>query len=400
MDVSDMPWRWAEPDPRRAISAARLLPLLRAGVTAAPDRSALALHLARALFDAEEMEELVQRLRPILSRENASGELLYYLGRGALAIGDLDTAVPALAGATAAEFVRAPGYLAEAFLMSNRPTEALDIALFALKRHPEDSKAFTIAARGLLASGNKDGLWALCAEVDARDVISGYVPSAMAASASTSAQRTEVRELTNYSIWLSQQTLAFPQEFNAQLIGELLDHEFSSPLPSSKATTGAGQRIDRLDLVGGPFAQTLVAEIRVAVDGFMRARARYRNYPLRAGTSGRLAINAWALTVRLDGHEVWHVHPGGLISGVYYVATPALDMLGDADHGAIEFGPYPFTDGIITAWPRRKLRPHTGLLLLFPSYFGHRTLATNLSEPRICVAFDIFPLAAGTSGQI
>lgn len=40
------------------------------------------------------------------------------------------------------------------------------------------------------------------------------------------------------------------------------------------------------------------------------------------------------------------------------------------------------------------VRPREGLLLLFPSYFYHRTLPFRADAPRISVAFDAVPLAS------
>jgi hypothetical protein len=100
-----------------------------------------------------------------------------------------------------------------------------------------------------------------------------------------------------------------------------------------------------------------------------------------------------------DGHEDWHMHPGGWISGVYYAAVPtAVPPVaphdGGAHPGAIEFGPFPFGgERDVRGWPRAHMTPRPSLLLLFPSYYGHRTYATRVGDPRIVVAFDVVPAA-------
>jgi uncharacterized protein (TIGR02466 family) len=97
----------------------------------------------------------------------------------------------------------------------------------------------------------------------------------------------------------------------------------------------------------------------------------------------------------LGGHESWHIHPDGWISGVYYVAVPEGSP-GDDRAGAIELGPMPFgTDARLSAWPRSRVAPLPGQLLMFPSYYGHRTWPTGRDEPRVCVAFDVVPVPAG-----
>jgi uncharacterized protein (TIGR02466 family) len=106
-------------------------------------------------------------------------------------------------------------------------------------------------------------------------------------------------------------------------------------------------------------------------------------------------LNGWAVVVHDDGHENWHMHPSGWISGVYYVAVPEIRSNAGESPGAIEFGPFPFGGAAnVPSWPRRRVTPHAGLLLLFPSYYAHRTWPTGVAEPRICVAFDVVSAAA------
>jgi uncharacterized protein (TIGR02466 family) len=101
-------------------------------------------------------------------------------------------------------------------------------------------------------------------------------------------------------------------------------------------------------------------------------------------------LNAWAVATRADGHEGWHIHPAASLSGVYYVAVPEAG--GDPRAGAIEFGPMPLgSDAEPPPWPRRRLRARAGQLLLFPSFYGHRTWPTGSEETRLVVAFDVSP---------
>jgi len=41
----------------------------------------------------------------------------------------------------------------------------------------------------------------------------------------------------------------------------------------------------------------------------------------------------------------------------------------------------------------RAIRPREGLMLLFPSYFYHRTVPFSAAEPRVSIAFDAIPIA-------
>jgi hypothetical protein len=139
-------------------------------------------------------------------------------------------------------------------------------------------------------------------------------------------------------------------------------------------------------------AQSLLSRVRSEVERYCAER-RGLIHPIVANTPGRVRLNGWALIVRRDGHENWHIHPDGWLSGVYYVKTPNLDRSAGDNAGDIEFG----LNAFALAEPRlplpnRTVRPEPGLLLLFPSFHAHRTWPTEVEEARISIAFDIIPM--------
>jgi hypothetical protein len=99
------------------------------------------------------------------------------------------------------------------------------------------------------------------------------------------------------------------------------------------------------------------------------------------------ALSLWGVLTKGAGHDLWHAHLRGWLSGVYYVRTPPAA----GDGGAIELGA-PDLDGVgALNGERRRVRPYPGLLLLFPSYLHHRTLPSLAPDWRVCVAFDVTP---------
>ena len=69
-------------------------------------------------------------------------------------------------------------------------------------------------------------------------------------------------------------------------------------------------------------------------------------------------------------------------------------MAAAAPAGFIEFGASNVADvgGGNRALARtRVIRPETGAMLLFPSYFWHRTIPFESDQERISVAFDVVP---------
>jgi tetratricopeptide (TPR) repeat protein len=398
-DAAPAALRWMVPAPVKRVPFEKLLPLIRAGAAAAPERADLALQFAKTLFQADCLVELVERFRATAARADASPELLYYLGYAAAMTNDRALAVDALRRAADDGFDAAFGHLAEALRRAGRPDDALAAALRGLERAPSDFKSLGMVVRFLLDRDEPERLWTICANLRATGVWNAYVPSAMALSATTAAQHGEVSALIHSARWFAAAQLDVADGFNERLSAELLAHTALSALPSTKATSGAGRRIDQLQLTAGPVARDLLARIRAAVDAYAAQRQAESAHPMIAARPANVALNAWALAVHDDGHEDWHMHPGGWISGVYYAAVPAamppVAPHDDGHPGAIEFGPFPFGgEREVRSWPRSRVTPRPGMLLLFPSYYGHRTYPTRVGDPRIVVAFDVVPAAA------
>jgi uncharacterized protein (TIGR02466 family) len=375
--------------PAATLSPAKLLPLIRAGIAAAPHRADLKLQLAKILFQTGAAAEIVERFDAAAAR-GSDLELSYYVGLAALAVRDDRLAHDALRNAADNGHEAAFGHLAEALRNLGQPDAALTAGLRGLARAPSDYKALGIVVRTLLERGERDRIWALCAELRARGGWGASLPSAMALAASTPEQRATVAALVDVPRWLAATPLDVPQGFNRRLAAELLAHDSLAPLPATKATTGAGRRIDHLQRTAGPLARDLLARIEAAVADYVERRQSAVDHPMFQRPPAARVLNSWALTIHDDGHEDWHMHPSAWISGVYYVAVPNAGARSNARAGQITFGSFPFgAESADPAWPRRHVTPREGLLLIFPSYFAHRTWPTGVADPRICVAFDV-----------
>jgi hypothetical protein len=46
-------------------------------------------------------------------------------------------------------------------------------------------------------------------------------------------------------------------------------------------------------------------------------------------------------------------------------------------------------------WEERWIKPAPGQMVIMPAYFTHETSPMEHDEERICVAFDISPIASG-----
>ncbi len=224
--------------------------------------------------------------------------------------------------------------------------------------------------------------------------------------------------------WLDYQQLIFRERiehmagyesllgFNQSLASFVSSHPTLRYERTGNATRKGGHTGDLLSGYKGPVA-ALERYVQLALE---RVRQTLRESDTRYGvtTPSRWRLNMWAVVMNRYGHQLPHIHPTAWISGVYYAVLPAtvglsqgqLDTLDvaahpvaaepdcaldapDPDHGGwIEFGRPP--DDIVG--PRvpatRLICPKPGDLVLFPSYFFHRTIPYDDPQPRISIAFD------------
>ena len=104
--------------------------------------------------------------------------------------------------------------------------------------------------------------------------------------------------------------------------------------------------------------------------------------------------SAWYIRMRQGGHLDAHIHEGGWVSGVVYLAMPPRPS--GTDDGCLELGlhgdNYPVAAGA-GDFERRVIPVEAGDMVLFPANLFHRTLPFRADAERICVAFDLKPAA-------
>jgi len=131
--------------------------------------------------------------------------------------------------------------------------------------------------------------------------------------------------------------------------------------------------------------QRLVA---TAVEGYLeRLSDALPKHPFLVGAPRRFTLRSWATVLEEEGNLLPHVHYASYVSAVYYPKVPRL-MSGGAHAGYFEFGGGPRNFPVQNMAPVHRIEPREGRLLLFPSYFYHRTAPFSASEPRISIAFD------------
>jgi uncharacterized protein (TIGR02466 family) len=205
-------------------------------------------------------------------------------------------------------------------------------------------------------------------------------------------QRDEVRRLVDFRTLITSVRLSPGNEI-ADLNDRLAEHILSHPtLRRASAASSLHHGRSTGDLLVPPLGpvREFEALIRKILDGYISSLSGDVAHPFIANRPQSWTLCMWANVLESEGFQVPHIHPSGWLSAVYYVKLP--EVVHSSGHsGWIEFG-LPYQDIPRTTIPELlTLGPEEGLLLLFPSYFYHRTLPFRSPEHRISIAFDVVP---------
>lgn len=336
--------------------------------------------------------------------------------------------------ATAARFteaVEAHELLATALQETGALEQALQACETALRLAPDGARALTLRARLLFALERDEQ--AAAAETDAmarapaqpspyvarverciaRDDLAGALQACDAYLGQFGAQvdllaargfllhalgrETEAARLLDYDRLLSAQTIDVPggyanlTEFNAALCQHLRAHpSLSDEGAATKATQNGRQSGNLFFGERGPFAD-LEKLLWAAAARYIEALPHDATHPFLTGAPALADVHCWAVVLQRSGYQRPHIHPTAWLSGVYYPSLPDVVRDGTSQAGWIEFGAPPSSLACEPALPTHRLQPREGLLVLFPSYFYHRTLPYESDEERVSIAFDFTP---------
>ncbi len=139
----------------------------------------------------------------------------------------------------------------------------------------------------------------------------------------------------------------------------------------------------------------LEQQMRAAVDRYFAESPNDDNHPFLRNEPQDYDIVAWSAVLDGEGNQKPHIHMSGYLSGCYYVTIPDVVSASGADNaGAFEMGRPPEELPFKADFPVETVKPHEGLMLLFPAFMYHGTVPFKSTQKRICVAFDVIPKQA------
>ncbi|KPJ84704.1 hypothetical protein AMJ57_05675, partial [Parcubacteria bacterium SG8_24] len=313
-------------------------------------------------------DEALPMLERAVTLSPGQPELHSNLGNARLAAGQADAAVQSYRDALRLDPNFAPAYtnLANALMQAGQATEARDVLHQCLEIHPGNCKALAYLAAAAGETGDLEG----------RD------------------------RLMDFDRLMASRHCAAPEgyesleAFNQALVEHVTRHGTRKWEPVTKTTRLGSQTGELLDENPGPVA-ALEQMVRDAVADYLAAIPEGADHPFLATVPEEWRLTMWATILEEGGHQAAHLHPTGWLSGVYYAAVPKKPATDGEQAGWIEFGRPPDNFRMSRPAATRLIEPEAGLMLLFPSYFYHRTIPFAGDGLRVSIAFDIMPTAKG-----
>ena len=367
-----------------------------------PDFTAAQLPLAVALHRLGRLDEAIAAYRCVPAGDPAQSVALFNLGM--LHQGRDELAAAASAYARAIEIKPADAaprlQLGNVFHAMGRFDDAVDTYRRLLVLKPDMAEAHGNLAMALWAQGDAAGALAVCDEGLRRHLGDTAIVAFKTVLLYEVGDGDGARVLVDFDRFLKSTRIAPPAgfdnlaDFNAAIARFALQHPTLVQEPRNNATKDGKHTADLLAGPKGPMA-ALAQVIESAVLQYLQGLPQDFAHPFAAHRPASWRLSAWAVVMEGQGYQVPHIHPQAWLSGVYYARVPPGIAAADTEHaGWIEFGE-PLPEFRCTRRPDlRLIRPEEGLMLLFPSYFYHRTLPFHARETRISFAFDVVRAAS------
>jgi uncharacterized protein (TIGR02466 family) len=328
------------------------------------DDAALWSNLGSTLLTLHRHEPAIEAFRRALALSPGQAEMHSNLGNALAAGGDPDGAIAAHEAAIRVDpgFTAAYTNLAGVLLQAGRAAEAAGTLTDCLGVEPGHTKALSLLAIAAREAGDDETR----------------------------------RRLMDYDGLMAARRCAAPpgydslEAFNTALVEHVLAHPTLAWERVSKTTRKGSQSGELLDDAPGPVA-ALETLIREAVTDYIERLPQDSDQPFVAARPDEWKLTIWGVVLEEAGCQGTHLHPTGWLSGVYYAAVPPATPGAPADAGYIEFGRPPEDFPLSREADVRTVEPRPGELVLFPSYFHHRTMPFEGEGQRVSIAFDVMP---------
>lgn len=356
---------------------------LRQAIALAPGRAPFHAALGRALFAMSHVKDAIVPMRRAAELEPTSamawsdlGTVLQDAGDGAQAREVYHRALALEPSNTTARF-----NLAILAKDSGDLGGAIELMQEILRDAPDAGRVHTVVAGYLLEADRVDEARAHCdraLSLSSRDLMAMTLASV---ACRRQGDVDAARRWVGLERMIQVETLVPPpaydslDAFNAALEHHVLAHPTLEHERSQNATRN-GSHTDNLlrEAHTGPVGE-LATCLDEAIGRYLAALPQDPAHPYLSQRPTGWRLQAWAVVMRSQGHQLAHTHPDGWVSGVYYLRVPGAIGEDDPEQsGWIEFG-RPLAPLLGDSEPEvRRIRPEEGRVVLFPSFFYHETV--------------------------
>jgi len=358
-----------------------------------PDDLEIRCNLAKTLVDLGQGDQAIQEAQDTCERSSDHPRALSNLGSVLLDLEKFEQAEALLTRAckdTQSDelpFVN----LGSLYLSTQRAAEAGKVLQKAIELNPNHAQATADYVIALTASGNSAQAQSIAQEFlrrhpGERSVLASFAYVLGAADASHQAER-----LLDFDNLIQEVTLG-PTLAHDDIAAFVCAHPSLNENPVSKATYG-GAQTGEFDFGESLEIETLCRELLEAVNGRIGdlIMSGVEEQTLMRSPPRNWTLRLWGTVLQRGGRQTPHIHPLGWMSGVYYAQIPEDMAVDSTENGWLEFGPPPPKYASIEPGAKRAIKPETGKLVLFPSYFYHSTKPLRSDEDRVSLAFDVVP---------
>ena len=342
-------------------------------------------------------EDAAKRFRKAVELAPGYAQAHNNLAQALVALGDAPAAIEAGQAAIAAnpDLAAAHNTLGTAFSAADRMEEAVAAFARALEIEPDFLEALKNIAVAQIIAGRPADAVRSCDRALALDPGNVSALASKAVALSETGDRAALDRLVGLEDHVKVLRIdpgpdyAGLDAFNAALVEHILAHPTLKYEPAGHATRKGRHTGDLLSDPKGPF-ETFEQVVHRTIEQFLAEMPRGSDHPVVTTAPENWQLHVWSVVMEEAGHQIPHIHESGWLSGVYYPRVPAdMGPSEDDPSGWIEFGLPQDLYRVTSPPPLRLIRPEEGLMILFPSFFFHRTVPTVSEQMRISIAFDV-----------
>lgn len=203
-------------------------------------------------------------------------------------------------------------------------------------------------------------------------------------------QPARAEEITDLNKFVYISKLGYPPEFSSlEEFNLALENDIKSHPSLEKAPFGFAARNSYLtNELQTPLFQKMELLLRSKVQEYIEQLPKDLDHTFIRDIPNEYFMRIWGTLSTNEGFIDSHIHNQGWISAAYYLKLPeSVDCEGT--EGWIEFGSPPSTFDLRAEYPSIKIKPELGTIILFPSFYYHRTLPYSSNDERMSISFDL-----------